>query len=314
MNESEQFELFKIKQKIITETRALHVDELVQEYKSKVMKAIRQNVVKYLDMVWDGKPVPKLITILIPNMMASTTYRKEPVRMKGLVVRVYFDTNRIRDDYTRAKGPGKGSLYASAAGDLNPGLDGKLDPTPMLLNLPVIYGIQHCKKVKGGYALPFEDMVDDFGSVYDTPEEIVDAIMEEYFTDYFQEALSHELTHFVQSNNQYVDGTENAKEYDPEEVFRTGQYFVDELEVEARLHQRMPAYVDSILRSRDITPIVKQIVYKMFANRFKEVPKDVKHKYFNMVLRLCQAIKTVPGITKYNYNTPKMRRALHDAL
>ena len=314
MNETELFEKYKQWQKLLNETRALDVNELVDFYKTKILKLIKQKVYNFLDLLWDGKPVPKVMKIHIPNLMAPTTFRKEPVRMKGLLVKIYFDTNRLRDDYTKEKGPGMGTMYANASGDTNPGFEGELDPVPLMMNLPQIYGKNYCKRVKGGYVLEFADMVDDFGTVNDTPEEIVEAIMDEYFRDYFAEVLTHELTHFVQSNNYYLDGTENAREYDAAEVLRNGQYLIDTLEVEARLHQKMPAYVDAILRAKNITPIAKTITDNLFMKKMKSAPRDIQQKYFNMVLRLCQAVKSIPGITRYNYNTPKMRRMLHDKI
>lgn len=314
MNETELFEQYKQKQKLLNEVRALDVNELMEIYKNKLLRGIRQQVYKFLDRVKDNRPVPKIMKVFIPNMMVKTTYRTEPVRMKGLLAKIYFDTNLVYRDYEKEKGKGKGRLYANSGGDLNPGYQGELDPTPLMLNIPVLYGVDFTQQVKNGYVINFRDIVDDFSTTCDSEEELVDCIMDEYFGSVFREAISHELTHFVQANNAYIDGTENAKEYDAEEVIKTGKYDVDELEVEARLHQKMPEYVGIIQGTRLTTPLVKRIVNRIFARQFDSLPTDLKHKYFNMVLKLCQAIKTTPGLTRANYNTPKMRRALQDKL
>ena len=314
MNENDLFKQYKRKQKLINEVRALDVNEFMEIYKNKLLRGIRQQVYKFLDMVRDGKRVPKVMKVFIPNMMINLTYSNKPVRTKGLLAKIYFDTRLVFNDFEKEKGKGKGQLYADNGGDLNPGYHGELDPVPLMLNIPILYGPQFAQQNGRYYSLDFKGIVDDFATTFDTDEEIVDGIMEEYFGPVFREAISHELTHFVQANNFHLDGTENAKEYDAEKVIKTGEYDVDELEVEARLHQKMPEYVGIIQGTRLTTPLVRRIVNRIFANQFIFLPTKLKHKYFSMVLKLCQAIKTTPGLTRANYNTPEMRRALQDRL
>ena len=39
-----------------------------------------------------------------------------------------------------------------------------------------------------------------------------------------------------------------------------------------------------------------------------------QQKYFNEILKLCQVIKTHPEITKYNFNTDKIKKLIRDNL
>lgn len=418
------FELFKarkllesvgyiLEDQLPIKSRTYDVEELVANYKARIMPLIRQKIYKFLDTVFDDEMVPEIITIEIPRMAIKVAQRKEPIKMKALKINIYLSTKQIEKDYEqRGKykwgKSGYGSLYAGAQGDSDP----DFEPVIMMLNLPIIcglnttgYGIASKKKTKtkkklkeakySGHDLPFDDddsffygafqdddddddwfssyvpgkstantnkkaedkpdkkattytsyddyirrynsagyrgyssyykpqptyyaihfdeVIEELGQVYDTPEEIINAIMDEYFGDWFQEVLTHELTHYIQANNKEIDGSENARDYDPKAVLSNGQYGIDEREFEAKLHQQLPEYIDKILKAFDITPVAKEIVTKLFDNRFKSQPKDIKQKYFSKILKLCQAVKSIPGITMHNYNTPKMRQALHDLI
>ena len=163
----------------------------------------------------------------------------------------------------------------------------------------------------------FEDAVREAEAEDDitTPMQVVDKIMEDYFGDFFQEVLHHELTHYIQANNSQLDGTEDAHDYDAHQVTASGAYASDELEYEAKLHQKFPDYIDAIQRSKNsISKIAKNLVTKLFSNQFNRLPKDKQQKYFNEILKLCQVIKTHPEITKYNFNTDKIKRLIRDNL
>ena len=147
------------------------------------------------------------------------------------------------------------------------------------------------------------------------PMQVVDKIMEDYFGDFFQEVLHHELTHYIQANNSQLDGTEDAHDYDAHQVTASGAYASDELEYEAKLHQKFPDYIDAIQRSKNsVSKIAKNLVTKLFSNQFNRLPKDKQQKYFNEILKLCQVIKTHPEITKYNFNTDKIKKLIRDNL
>ena len=163
----------------------------------------------------------------------------------------------------------------------------------------------------------FEDAVREAEAEDDitAPMQVVDKIMEDYFGDFFQEVLHHELTHYIQANNSQLDGTEDAHDYDAHQVTASGAYASDELEYEAKLHQKFPDYIDAIQRSKNsISKIAKNLVTKLFSNQFNRLPKDKQQKYFNEILKLCQVIKTHPEITKYNFNTDKIKKLIRDYL
>ncbi len=163
----------------------------------------------------------------------------------------------------------------------------------------------------------FEDAVREAEAEDDitTPMQVVDKIMEDYFGDFFQEVLHHELTHYIQANNMQLDGTEDAHDYDAHQVTASGAYASDELEYEAKLHQKFPDYIDAIQRSKNsVSKIAKNLVTKLFSNQFNRLPKDKQQKYFNEILKLCQVIKTHPEITKYNFNTDKIKKLIRDYL
>ena len=163
----------------------------------------------------------------------------------------------------------------------------------------------------------FEDAVREAEAEDDitAPMQVVDKIMEDYFGDFFQEVLHHELTHYIQANNRQLDGTEDAHDYDAHQVTASGAYASDELEYEAKLHQKFPDYIDAIQRSKNsISKIAKNLVTKLFSNQFNKLPKDKQQKYFNEILKLCQVIKTHPEITKYNFNTDKIKKLIRDYL
>lgn len=163
----------------------------------------------------------------------------------------------------------------------------------------------------------FEDAVREAEAEDDitAPMQVVDKIMEDYFGDFFQEVLHHELTHYIQANNSQLDGTEDAHDYDAHQVTASGAYASDELEYEAKLHQKFPDYVDAIQRSKNsVSKIAKNLVTKLFSNQFNRLPKDKQQKYFNEILKLCQVIKTHPEITKYNFNTDKIKKLIRDYL
>ena len=163
----------------------------------------------------------------------------------------------------------------------------------------------------------FEDAVREAEAEDDitTPMQVVDKIMEDYFGDFFQEVLHHELTHYIQANNSQLDGTEDAHDYDAHQVTASGAYASDELEYEAKLHQKFPDYIDAIQRSKNsVSKIAKNLVTKLFSNQFNRLPKDKQQKYFNEILKLCQVIKTHSEITKYNFNTDKIKKLIRDNL
>lgn len=160
----------------------------------------------------------------------------------------------------------------------------------------------------------FKKAVEEAEKEAQTPQEVVNAIMNKYFNGFFKEVLHHELTHFIQANNKQLDGTEDAHEYDAHKVVATGAYASDELEYEAKLHQKLPNYIAAIQKSVNVTPIAKKLVTHLFSNKFKELPKDKQHRYFNEILTLCQVLKSHPEITKYNYNTAKIKKLLRDSL
>lgn len=163
----------------------------------------------------------------------------------------------------------------------------------------------------------FEDAVREAEAEDDitAPMQVVDKIMEDYFGDFFQEVLHHELTHYIQANNSQLDGTEDAHDYDAHQVTASGAYASDELEYEAKLHQKFPDYIDAIQRSKNsVSKIAKNLVTKLFSNQFNRLPKDKQQKYFNEILKLCQVIKTHPEITKYNFNTDKIKKLIRDSL
>ena len=163
----------------------------------------------------------------------------------------------------------------------------------------------------------FEDAVREAEAEDDitTPMQVVDKIMEDYFGDFFQEVLHHELTHYIQANNSQLDGTEDAHDYDAHQVTASGAYASDELEYEAKLHQKFPDYIDAIQRSKNsVSKIAKNLVTKLFSNQFNRLPKDKQQKYFNEILKLCQVIKMHPEITKYNFNTDKIKKLIRDYL
>lgn len=163
----------------------------------------------------------------------------------------------------------------------------------------------------------FEDAVREAEAEDDitAPMQVVDKIMEDCFGDFFQEVLHHELTHYIQANNSQLDGTEDAHDYDAHQVTASGAYASDELEYEAKLHQKFPDYIDAIQRSKNsVSKIAKNLVTKLFSNQFNRLPKDKQQKYFNEILKLCQVIKTHPEITKYNFNTDKIKKLIRDYL
>lgn len=161
----------------------------------------------------------------------------------------------------------------------------------------------------------FKDAVEEAEADAETPMQVIDKIMEDYFGDFFQEVLHHELTHYIQANNKQLDGTEDAHDYDAHQVTASGAYASDELEYEAKLHQKLPDYIAAIQRSKNsISKIAKNLVTKLFSNQFNKLPKDKQQKYFNEILKLCQVIKTHPEITKHNFNKDKINKLIRDAL
>ena len=161
----------------------------------------------------------------------------------------------------------------------------------------------------------FKDAVEEVEGEAETPMQVVDKIMEDYFGDFFQEVLHHELTHYIQANNKQLDGTEDAHDYDAHQVMASGAYASDELEYEAKLHQKFPDYIDAIQRSKNsVSKIAKNLVTKLFSNQFNKLSKDKQQKYFNEILKLCQVIKTHPEITKHNFNKDKINKLIRDAL
>ena len=412
---------------ILTENRTFDVEELVVKYKDRIMKLLRQKLYSMLDKVFDDKPVEKVITIAIPPLMVPVSYRKEPVKMKSLIVKIYCDSEDVAKDYDVKYGKsGYGPTYAMSAGDTNP----DFTPVPMMLNLPYIIAsssktvktapqkkkLKSQKKITegkytsrksniiqfpktattdskstktgnnrdniiqlnktadksstqsanagtnfrtaerdalydrfrqkyggngyygntkssysiwdnyfdddgdfyGGYsynpyhdAFDFKEAVECLEQTLETPDEIIDQLMDEYFGDFFQEVLHHELTHYIQANNKELDGTENAKDYDPKEVLASGKYWHDELEYEAKLHQKLPEYINAIQKARDITPIAKKIVNQLFNNKFNTMEKDKQRKFFNEILALCQTLKSHPEITRYNFNSARVKKLLY---
>lgn len=161
----------------------------------------------------------------------------------------------------------------------------------------------------------FKDAVEEAEADAETPLQVVDKIMEDYFGDFFQEVLHHELTHYIQANNKQLDGTEDAHDYDAHQVMASGAYGSDELEYEAKLHQNLPDYIDAIQRSKNsVSKIAKNLVTKLFSNQFNKLPKAKQQKYFDEILKLCQVIKTHPEITKHNFNKDKINKLIRDAL
>ena len=161
----------------------------------------------------------------------------------------------------------------------------------------------------------FKDAVEEAEADAETPMQVVDKIMEDYFGDFFQEVLHHELTHYIQANNKQLDGTEDAHDYDAHQVMASGAYGSDELEYEAKLHQNLPDYIDAIQRSKNsVSKIAKNLVTKLFSNQFNKLPKAKQQKYFDEILKLCQVIKTHPEITKHNFNKDKINKLIRDAL
>ena len=161
----------------------------------------------------------------------------------------------------------------------------------------------------------FKDAVEEVEGEAETPMQVVDKIMEDYFGDFFQEVLHHELTHYIQANNKQLDGTEDAHDYDAHQVMASGAYASDELEYEAKLHQKFPDYIDAIQRSKNsVSKIAKNLVTKLFSNQFNKLPKNKQQKYFDEILKLCQVIKTHPEITKHNFNKDKINKLIRDAL
>lgn len=161
----------------------------------------------------------------------------------------------------------------------------------------------------------FKDAVEEAEANAETPMQVVDKIMEDYFGDFFQEVLHHELTHYIQANNKQLDGTEDAHDYDAHQVMASGAYASDELEYEAKLHQKLPDYIDAIQRSKNsVSKIAKKLVTKLFSNQFNKLPKAKQQKYFDEILKLCQVIKTHPEITKHNFNKDKINKLIRDAL
>lgn len=161
----------------------------------------------------------------------------------------------------------------------------------------------------------FKDAVEEAEADAETPMQVVDKIIEDYFGDFFQEVLHHELTHYIQANNKQLDGTEDAHDYDAHQVMASGAYASDELEYEAKLHQKLPDYIDAIQRSKNsVSKIAKNLVTKLFSNQFNKLSKDKQQKYFNEILKLCQVIKTHPEITKHNFNKDKINKLIRDAL
>lgn len=406
---------------ILNENRTFDVEDLVDKYKTRIMKLLKQRLIQMLDKVYDGQEVEKTITINIPELMVPVTYRKEPVKMKALTVKLYSRRTDVRKDYDAQKGRGKGTLYANAMGDTNP----DSDPVILMINLPNVISTETAKSnrtakaakpakkmTEGKYTskitntIPFpkteketkdnQDEVDqiltrlyqsrtknatktatkktasdangrtaerdalyarfasrygmgnggtgyyytggNYGSGYggyytqvddsfkfkdavkeaegeaETPMQVVDKIMTKYFGSFFQEVLHHELTHYIQSNNKELDGTEDAHEYDAHAVIASGAYNSDELEYEAKLHQKLPAYIDAIQRATKVTPIAKKIVTQLFSNKFKDLPAEKQHKYFKEILTLCQVLKAHPEITRHNFNTLRVKKLLRDAL
>lgn len=147
-----------------------------------------------------------------------------------------------------------------------------------------------------------------------SPAQVVDRIMEKYFGSFFQEVLQHELTHFIQANNMELDGTENVKDYVATQVLSRNEYGAHEAEYEAKLHQHLPLYIGAIHKAKNITTIAKKIVTSLFAGQFKSLTKQKQQRYFNEILTLCQVIKSHPEITRFNYNTPKIKKLLRDSL
>lgn len=172
----------------------------------------------------------------------------------------------------------------------------------------------------GGYtyvddSFKFKDAVEEAETEVETPMQVVDKIMEDYFGDFFQEVLHHELTHYIQANNNQLDGTEDAHDYDAHQVTASGAYASDELEYEAKLHQKFPEYIAAIQRSENsVSMIAKNLVTKLFSNQFNKLTKDKQHKYFDEILKLCQVVKYHPEITKYNFNTDKIKKLIRDNL
>ncbi len=161
----------------------------------------------------------------------------------------------------------------------------------------------------------FKDAVEEAEADAETPMQVIDKIMEDYFGDFFQEVLHHELTHYIQANNKQLDGTEDAHDYDAHQVMASGAYASDELEYEAKLHQNLPDYIDAIQRSKNsISKIAKNLVTKLFSNQFKKLTPEKQQHYFDEVLKLCQVIKTHPEITKHNFNKDKINKLIRDAL
>ena len=164
-------------------------------------------------------------------------------------------------------------------------------------------------------AFVFKDAVEEFEYDSSSPMQIIDKIMQKYFGAYFQEVLHHELTHYIQANNKELDGTENAKDYDAEAVVASGEYYHDPLEYEAKLHQNFPLYINAIRRSKNnISTIAKNLVNNLFSNHFSDMSKEDQHKYYKEILKLCQIIKTHKEITRYNFNTPKIKQLIRNSL
>ena len=161
----------------------------------------------------------------------------------------------------------------------------------------------------------FDDIIEEYlDEDLSNVDEAVDAIIEDYFGDWFQEVMHHELTHFMQANNLAIDGTENAKEYDASEVMRTGAYGVDPLEYEAKLHQLLYDNIEEILDTKNLASVAKKYLSRLYSNRLQSIPEPLKRKCFSEILKLCQVIKSTPGITPENYNTPEMLKKMQEKL
>lgn len=162
----------------------------------------------------------------------------------------------------------------------------------------------------------FAIVIRAYKKYYHSANEIADAIMQDLFGNNFIGVLRHELTHFAQANNEAVDGSPNAVDYDADDVFATGTYAADDREIEAELHRHMPEFIDKILAAPDPVAATETIIDSLYKNRtcFTGIEKERQHRFFSEILKFCQLVQRTPGITKDNYNTPKYRKIMNTLL
>lgn len=278
----------------IVENRTLDIESLISKYKSDIMKGLKHELIKMYDNFVDDKPNDSTIIINLPERMANVPYR-EPVKMKALTVKLYGESR------TFAKENASSARAIPIVQRSQGGTDPDTDPVKIVLNMPVINKI-----ARGG--IYFDDIIEDYLDLCENyPGVAIDYIIKDYFGDFFEEVLHHELTHFMQSNNTEIDGSENAHDYDEADMVNSNRYNSDSREIEAKLHQNLAKYIPNILSNDNITEVAKDILDQLGAI----TPEDRSY-FYSMILKLCQTIKTTPGITKNHYNTREIIKKLYD--